>query len=433
MKLIRSETEFQLSPTLASNEMVKKRRASGEEVLHMGFGESPFPAAKRLEEALVNNVHFTNYTPTGGIAELQKTVLEYYADKTGLNPDDYDVVVAPGSKLILYSVQMAVEGDLIMPVPSWVSYEPQAKLLQQNTIYVPTELNDTGYSINVEELAAIVTQARSDGKNPSKLILNYPNNPTGLSIPKDNLKAIAEYCKSEDILIISDEIYGFVAFDKEYRSAREFAPDHTVISTGLSKHLSLGGWRLGIGLIPKSIKGLGQLLRDIASETWSCVPTPIQMAAIEAYKNHADIEKHIEDCTAIHNLMNNFVATNLRNAGVQIAMPQGAFYTYPNFAPLIEQLGAAGIHTAKDLSDYLLEHYGLATLPGHAFGEEEHTLTLRLAACDFDGETVLKAYQEGQELDDNFIQENAANVAKAVKAFEKFIADTADILKKKRA
>lgn len=424
MKLIKSETEFQLSPTLASNEMVKKRRAAGETVLHMGFGESPFPVAPRLQQALIDNAHLSGYTPTGGISELQQAVLAYYQDKTGLNPDDYEVIIAPGSKLILYSVQMAIEGDLIMPVPSWVSYEPQARLLGQNTIYVPTTLNDDGYHIDIDALSAVVEAARKDGKNPSKLILNYPNNPTGMTISEDELKDIAAYCVSEDILIISDEIYGFVSFDDHYRSISKFAPNNTVVSSGLSKHLSLGGWRLGIGLIPKNISGLSQLLRDIASETWSCVPTPIQHAAIEAYKNHDDIEKHIKDCTAIHQHMNTYVADKLRDAGVEISIPQGAFYSYPNFAPYQEQLGKAGIKTSSDLSAYLLEHYGLATLPGIAFGEQTNALTLRLAACDYDGAAVLNAYQAGEKLDEEFIKKYAPNIFGATQAFTKFIADT---------
>lgn len=122
------------------------------------------------------------------------------------------------------------------------------------------------------------------GLNPSKLILNYPSNPTGLTIPVENLKEIAKVCIDEDILIISDEIYGFVAFDSVYRTISKYAPDNTAITSGLSKHLSLGGWRVGIGFIRKAVGGLNSLLCNIASETWSCVPAPIQQACIDAYK-----------------------------------------------------------------------------------------------------------------------------------------------------
>ena len=423
VKLVETSTEFELSPTLAANEMVQKRRAEGKQVLHMGFGESPFPVPERLQESLKAGVGRKEYLRTGGLKDLQDTVAQYYKDKIGLDTSKYDVIIAPGSKLILYSLQMAVEGDLLMPVPSWVSYKPQARMLGTNVIKVPTQLDETGLQIKPEDLKKAIADARAEGKNPSKIILNYPSNPTGLTIPESNLKEIAEICVAEDILIISDEIYGFVSFDGTYRTIAKYAPDHTAITSGLSKHLSLGGWRVGIGFIPKAVDGLNSLLCNIASETWSCVPAPIQQACIDAYKGHDDIEAHIQACTDIHKLMNQYISDGLRELGLQTPKAQGAFYNYPNFDAHRAEMAAAGIKTSKDLAAHLMSEYGLATLPGTAFGAEPDVLTLRLSGCDYDGAAALDAYKNGKTLDEAFIEKNAPRVKAAVETFGQFITD----------
>jgi len=264
--------------------------------------------------------------------------------------------------------------------------------------------------------------ARAEGKHPSKIILNYPSNPTGLTFTEENLKGIAKVCVEEDILIISDEIYGFVAFDGAYRTIAKYAPTHTAITTGLSKHLSLGGWRFGIGFIPKAVDGLNKLMNNIASETWSCVPAPMQQAVIEAYKGHKDIEDHIQACTDIHGHMNKYIAAGLSGHGINAPMVQGAFYNYPNFEPFRADLAKIGIKTSKDLQAHLMKNYGLASLPGTAFGAEPGVLTLRLSGCDYDGAKALAAYQAGEKLDEAFIEKHAPHVKAQVKAFGDLVA-----------
>jgi len=421
MQLIKRFSAFELSPTLAANEKAQIMRDAGKSVIHMGFGQSPFPVPERLQRALGGHVIEKSYLPTAGLDELRTTVLAYYQDKAGINADDYDVMVAPGSKLILYALQMAIEGDLLLTVPSWVSYAPQSHMLARHVIKVPTCLGNDGYYIDPEQLAATIRDARSEGHNPRKIILNYPSNPTGLSITHQNLNDIADVCRKEGIFIISDEIYGLVSFEKQYRSISQFAPDITAVSTGLSKHLSLGGWRMGVGLIPKAVDGLFSMMNNIASETWSCVSSPLQYAAIEAYKGHKDIENHIERCTDIHQLMNCYLAQGFKDIGLNIAMPQGAFYTYPDFGPFKERLDKRMIRTSQELADSLLEEQGVLTLPGHVFGDAPDVLTLRVSGCDYDGGAALRAYVDGQKLNDEFIADYAPNIFEAPRRYKAFL------------
>ena len=148
-------------------------------------------------------------------------------------------------------------------------------------------------------------------------------------------------------MIISDEIYGLVSFDRQYRSISKYAPDNTLVTTGLSKHMSLGGWRMGLAIVPKTLKGLTPLIQSIASETWSCVPSPMQYAVLDAYKRHEDVEQYIKDCAEIHGFINTYIAEGLRRIGITCALPQGAFYVYPDFDPYRETLLQKGVKTSK--------------------------------------------------------------------------------------
>jgi len=431
IKLSQTIHDLPHSPTLWANDLVHQKRKSNETVYHMGFGESPFPVPERMKQALADSAHRKEYLPADGLDELIDAVKNYYRPLLG---DEYidnsDVLVAPGSKLFLYALQMAVEGDLLMPVPSWVSYGPQAKMLGTQVIKVPTRLDDEGYHIAPKDLREAIHNGRREGKNPTKMIINAPNNPTGLTIPSEELPGIAKVCEEEGVLIISDEIYGLVDYGYTYRSIAKVAPQMTAVSTGLSKHLSLGGWRIGVGFVPKSIPGLHNILRVITSETWSSVPSPIQAACIEAYKSHEDIEDHIKACTDIHTLMNRTISRGLKEHGIICPMAQGAFYNYPNFSPFKKELAKNGIKTSQDVHVLLLQKYNLATIAGKAFGEAEDILTLRLSGCDYNGAIALAAYQAGENLDYAFVQKYAPRVIRSIEIFGEFLDEFAGRKKK---
>ncbi len=414
------------SPTLWANELVWKKRANGDTVYHMGFGESPFPVPERLEKALAAYAGRKEYMPAAGHPDVLEAIRSYYKPLLGNYMDHCDLIIAPGSKLILFALQAAIKGDLIIPAPSWVSYAPQARLLKQQVTTFPPDKDDQGahgYRITAELLDKAISNARKNGQTPTKIILNTPNNPSGMTIADADMADIATLCEQENLFIISDEIYGLLSFDGCYRSFSQYAPTHTAVSTGLSKHLSLGGWRFGVGMIPKAATGLYDALCRYISETWSCAPAPVQLAAAEAYKNHPDIEKHIKDCTAIHAAMNTYIAKSFREIGIKCPPPQGAFYNYPDFSPYREALHAKGIRTSDDLHKILLESYHVATLPGTAFGAAPDILTLRISGCDYDGQKVLKAYQEGASLTADFIHIYAPQIPAALGQMEKFVTD----------
>jgi len=411
-----------VSPTLAADAMVASLRAEGRPVYHMGFGQAPFPAPPRIAAALQDFAHEKHYMPVAGLPELRHAVAKHQCALAGIDSDGVDVLVAPGSKLILYAVQMAISGDLVLPVPSWVSYQPQAAMLGQQTIPLATRLDDQGYHIDLATLEKTVLDARSEGLNPTKIMLNYPNNPTGLTIPADELAALAASCESLGLIILADEIYGRLVFAGPYQSIAKHAPDRTIISTGLSKHCSLGGWRLGVGLIPRSIPGLFDTLQAIASETWSCVAAPIQIAAIEAWAGHDDIETFVSQSTRIHHEVTSYIVTQLNQLGLSAPLSQGGFYVWPmlDAQALPTDAPHSVFGSSAALANALVAEQGIVALPGAAFGEHASALKLRLSACDYDGAVALQQFAtlNTDALPD--VASYAPNVVAGMEAFAAF-------------
>ncbi len=408
-----------LSPTLKANQAGVAARASGKRVLQMGFGQSPFPVHPALARALADNAAHNAYDHVAGLAELRESALHYIADHNDVDSSQFDVVVGPGSKLILYALQMAISGDIIVPVPSWVSYAPQAAMLGDQVVNVPASLTAAGYRLEPDSLMAAIRHARSRGCNPTKLILNSPNNPTGLCIPPAHYPALIDVCTREGIFIISDEIYSLVTFDGKLKSIASMHPAGSAVTTGLSKHLSLGGWRVGFGLIPKGYSGLFDAVNAIASETWSGVSAPVQRAALLAVAGEAGIETHVDLCTRIHGAVARGVAARLAEGGIHCLEPQGAFYLWPDFEPMRERLGQRSITTSESLSEALLADCGVLSLPGTAFGAPPEQLALRLSVCDYDGATALEMCKEHND-PTSLIEAFAPRVVEAARAIVTF-------------
>lgn len=385
-----SVANLPMSATLAANQAAARRRAAGARVLHMGFGQSPFPVHPLLAEALADNAGANLYEHVAGVEELRAGAAHYFAAAFSFDADDFDVIVAPGSKLVLYALQMAIAGDVVVPVPSWVSYVPQAALLGDRVIPVQATLSDDGYRIDAAVLADTLAAARADGAQPTKLIINTPNNPTGLCLAPGDAQELATVCKSEGLFVISDEIYGLVAFDEPHRSiAADYG--HVAVTTGLSKHLSLGGWRVGFGFIPRRVPGLFDALCAIASETWSSVSAPVQRAATLAVSGDQRLESYVAQCTRIHGAVARRVAGRIRGEQIACPWPAGAFYLWPDFVPLRRTLAAAGITTSPELAAALLAKHDVLALPGTGFGAPPERLCLRLSVCDYDGAQALGA------------------------------------------
>ena len=372
---------LETSATLAMNEAVAKRRAAGLETVHLGFGEAAFPLHPLLRTALGEAATRTSYAPVLGISALRQAIADYLIRTHGITTAPEYVAVAPGSKPLLYALLQVLEGDLLLPVPSWVSYEPQARLAGKRVIAVETDAVDH-HRLSPDILSETLASARRQGANPRILLVNTPSNPTGSMFDAADAQAIADWAREEGITLISDEIYAELAHGwREHVSPARFYPEGCIVTGGLSKAFSAGGWRLGYAALPATGEGsaLMAALRALASEIWSSASTPVQEAAVSAYRPDAELEQYVQRSARLHGYAASRLYEKFTDLGIPCPRPAGGFYLYPDFSPLRAQLGERGVSTSEELTHYLLNEWGIATLPGSVFGEQPEALRLRLA------------------------------------------------------
>jgi aspartate/methionine/tyrosine aminotransferase len=436
------------SPTLYINEEVSRLWQAGKTVYHLGFGESRFPVHPKLQQALAEQVHQKSYLAAQGLASLREQIASFYNRHLDLDTKSKNIVVGPGSKALIYAIQLVLDADLLLPTPSWVSYEPQAEILNKKVSYIPATL-ESGYELTLDALDKVVKTVN----NPNKLlILNSPNNPTGKTFSKAFLKSLADYCRENNILVLSDEIYFLVSYDdtpptqstSKHSSIAHYYPEGTLVLGGLSKHLSIGGWRVGTAILPDNKLGrrLVELLTVVASEIWSSVPAPIQYAVSVAYSNDVDIQHYIQTCTRLHSIRTRYLHQKLTQLNITCTEPLGAFYLVANFDHWKAKLSKKSVYNSQELAKYLLNTYQIATLPGSAFGIPKSELSLRLATSyldlekDEDAEKLLNNFNKLENTDDavpnNLISEqimskdNHPKMHAAIAAFERFIRELDD-------
>lgn len=370
-----------VSATLQMNEAVAARRAAGQRTIHLGFGEASFPLPVPLREELARAATRTEYAPVLGLPELRAAIAAYLTRTRKLTATPATIAVGPGSKPLLYALLSVLAGDVLLPTPSWVSYGPQARLTGKRVFPVLTDPADH-HRLTREALDAALQSARAHGADPRVLVVNTPSNPTGGMFSEADAEQIALWARDEGITILSDEIYAELAHGwRPHVSPARFYPEGTVVTGGMSKAFSAGGWRLGYAAVPATADGerLMSAVRSLASELWSSAATPLQRAALAAFTFDAEMERYVSRSARVHAHAASRLHAALRTAGVPCPRPAGAFYLYPDFAPWREQLAARGVTTSAGLATHLLDTWGIATLPASDFGEAPGALRLRLA------------------------------------------------------
>lgn len=401
------------SATVAINERCDALRREGREVYKLGLGQSPFPVPQVVVDELRNRAHEKDYLPVRGLPTLQAAIAEYHRRNDGLAGSSDDVLIGPGSKELMFLLQLVYYGDLVIPTPSWVSYAPQAEIIGRKVRWVPTRRRDH-WRMTPDLLNQLCEE---DPGRPRIVILNYPNNPTGSTYALDTLKEIASVARKHRVILLSDEIYGQLHYRGEHQSIARYYPEGTIVSSGLSKWCGAGGWRLGHFFFPRSLRWLLDAMAAAASETYTSTSAPIQYAAVRAYEGGFAIERYLRDARLVLEGLGLWIHGKLRKAGVAVDEPQGAFYLFPSFTPAAAQLKARGIKTSAQLCEKLLEDTGVAILPGSAFGRPPDELTARLAFVDFDGARALGAVRrlsEDERVDEAFLDAYCPNVVTAI-------------------
>ena len=358
------------SSTLKINEISNKLESEGKKIYKFGFGQSPFQVPIDVIDELKNNAHQNKYLPMQGLNELRTAISKYASSQNNQNYKAENIIIGPGTKELMFLLQLLFEGDILLPTPSWVSYAPQALLGRNKVCWIETT-SENNWFPTAEEIEKTIL------KNKDKnylLFLNSPNNPSGQIC--NNLKEISFIAKKYNILILSDEIYSELSFNKGFKSISEFYPEKTIISNGLSKWCGAGGWRLGYFIIPEALTELKNSIKNLASETFSSVSAPIQYAAIAAYNNNHN--EYINDSRSILKAVGEYVFENLKSNIISINKPQGGFYLMPEF--LTQKFS-----TSEEMCSNILNETGVALLPGSDFGFSKERMIARLSFTDFNG------------------------------------------------
>jgi aspartate aminotransferase len=335
----------------------RELQAQGRDIVHLEIGEPDFDTPAHIKEAgkAAIDANDTHYAPNAGIMELREAIAEYATAFRGLR-EPYraaNVVVAPGAKAAIWNLLAVLleRGDeMLYADPAYPTYAAAAGYLEAVPVPVPL-YESRNWRLDLDELAAKVTP------RTKVLILNSPQNPTGGVMTREDLAAVAEIARKHRFVIITDEIYHRNLYGSAFESITQFEDlrDRIVLIDGFSKAYAMTGWRIGYCIAPEPI---ARAMTLMANNTYACVATPTQRAAIAALTGPD--EPVVAMCETFRVRRDAIVAGLNAIPNISCRMPEGAFYVFPNVTAIT--------HDDQRLASYLLEDAGVALLGGSCFG-----------------------------------------------------------------
>ena len=360
------------SPTIAVTTKAAELRAAGHDVIGLGAGEPDFNTPDHIKQAASDAMaaNKTRYTAVDGIPELKQAICDKFARDNQITCSPDMITVGTGGKQVLFNALMASvnPGDeVIIPAPYWVSYPDMALLFGGKPVIVDCP-QEVGFKLTADKLEAAITD------KTKWLILNSPSNPTGAGYSADDLIALAEVLrKHPHVHVMVDDMYEYLTYgDFKFATLVEVAPDlqdRTLTCNGVSKSYCMTGWRIGFATGPKP---LIKAIAKVQSQSTTNPNSIAQYAALGALTGPLDFIA--ENLKAFDRRRKMVVSALNAIDGIDCAMPDGAFYVYPNIAGLIGKSTPDGTKIDDDSAfvTYLLEAEGVATVQGAAFGLSPH-------------------------------------------------------------
>lgn len=390
--------QLQPSATIGLIGRIGQLRSEGVSVISFGQGEPDFPTPEPIKAAAIEAIHanHTRYTPAGGIPDLKQAIARRIEQDTGLSYTPNQVTVAAGAKEALFLAFQAIcdPGDeVIIPAPYWVSYIEQVRLSGATPVVIETD-DSTGFKLTPEHLNANLSP------RTRALILNSPSNPTGAVYTANELAGLAEVLRGTSVMIVSDEIYDAICYGDSYARLLRVAPDlvgHTLVVNGVSKTYAMTGWRIGYIAGPESII---KAIRSIQSHSTTHPTSIAQYAAMAAYTPSEELDRVVAERVHAFRERRDLVVEALRKIeGVSCAVPEGAFYVFPNVTGLLNRplRGGTVCSTSSDLATYLLEQAHIGVVMGEAFGAPGY---LRLSYAQ-DADTLAEGLRRFAEAVEN--------------------------------
>ncbi len=385
MKLASRVAKVKPSETLAITAKANALRAQGRDVIGFGAGEPDFDTPDHIKKAAIKAIDagFTKYTPVGGTDELKDAIINKLNVDNHLEYKRSQVVVSCGAKHTLYNLAQALfeEGDeVIIPAPYWVSY-PDIVVLAGGTPVILNTLEKDGFKMKPDQLKSSLT------RRTKAIVFNGPSNPTGAAYSPDELKALADVLLNTDIFIISDDIYEKILYANfSFTNMAMVEPrlkNRTIVVNGVSKAYAMTGWRIGYAAGPDEIIGA---IGKIQSQNTSNPASISQKASVAALNGDQEV---VAMMVGEFKKRRDYIVEALNDIpGIHCLTPEGAFYVFPNVSG-IYGLSFSGekIFNSTDFIEYLLDEANVATVPGAAFGSDNH---IRLSYA-----TSLKNIEEG--------------------------------------
>ncbi|MEA4882805.1 MAG: pyridoxal phosphate-dependent aminotransferase [Clostridia bacterium] len=381
-------------------EQVIQMKAQGRDIISLYIGEPQFDTPNNIKlsgcKAILDNK--THYSPASGVWAFRETAAAYVNStrRTDVAPDE--IVVAPGTKpLIFHSIMACVDSgtEVIGPNPCYPAYPSIVNMVGARYVSAPLT-EERGFSMDVDQLESLVTP------RTSMIILNFPHNPTGAVLSGADLDRIAEIANRHDLWVMSDEIYSRLIYAGKFESiiSRPGMKERTILIDGFSKTYAMTGWRLGFGVVNRT---LARKLDLFMMNAESCTATFTQYAGIDALDGPQDaVEAMRMEFAARRDLL---VQELNRIPGFRCLAPAGAFYTFPN---VTEACRIAGVPDADSLQQALLEEANVAVLSRTAFGapnpgEKEQYLRVSYTSCREDllnGTSRIRDFMEKALLQD---------------------------------
>jgi len=356
------------SPTLAVTARAAAMRAAGKDVIGLGAGEPDFDTPDHIKEAAIRAIHDgkTKYTPVDGTPTLKKAIVEKFQRDNGLDYELDQILVSCGGKQSFYNLAQAIldPGDeVVIPAPYWVSYPDMALLAGGVPVFIHGGM-DQRFKITPQQLAAAINE------KTRLVVINSPSNPSGMAYTRDELAALGSVLLEHPrVVIATDDMYEHILWAEEpFANILTACPelyDRTMVLNGVSKAYSMTGWRIGYAGGPADVI---KAMKKIQSQSTSN-PTSISQYAAEAALNGP--QECIGDMLKAFRERHDYVVERLNGMpGIECLQSDGTFYTFPRVQGLMDAVD--GVTSDVELAEHLIEHAGVALVPGSAFGTPGH-------------------------------------------------------------
>ncbi|MBU3644447.1 MAG: pyridoxal phosphate-dependent aminotransferase [Candidatus Methylopumilus sp.] len=359
------------SPTLAVTAKAARLKAEGKDIIGLGAGEPDFDTPQHIKDAAKKAIDsgFTKYTPVAGIPGLKKAIVAKFKRDNQLDYNEKQVIVGVGGKQCIFNLALAVlnPGDeIVVPAPYWVSYADIGMVAGAKPVIIECGI-EQDFKLKPEQLQAAITA------KTKLFMINSPSNPTGSVYTLDELKALGEVLKQHPhVLVATDDMYEHVNLTGQpfynILNATPELKDRCIVLNGVSKAYSMTGWRIGYAAGPEAIIKAMEILQSQSTSNPTSISQVAAQAALEGPQECIQpmVKAFIERHAFVVDRFNQMPGLNCIKAG-------GAFYAFPDARAAIENLFKKGkIPAATDLAlaDYLLDEFGVAVVPGSAFGAE---------------------------------------------------------------